>query len=522
MAHQELRDGILVVDYGSSFSLLLARKIRDQGTYCEVWPANDPRIASFLDATDAPAKGLILSGGREMLDIENPPPLVDGLLDVGIPVLAIGSCMQRVAVALGGVAGEATVGREAVEGVRVLRTSPLLSGFGVGSQIKVWSPTHQAIATLPDELDVLLERDNGEIVGFGHRTKPIYGVFFHAESGHSDRGDDLLRNFVSRVAGAANNWNMGAFMERSIAGIRERVGDARVICALSGGVDSSVVAALLARAIGDQLTCIFVDTGVLRLHERQKVEAMVREHFNVDLRVVDESERFLGELKGVDDPEQKRKVIGEQFIRVFEDTTKDIPNARFLAQGTLYPDVIESVSIRGAGVAVKSHHNVGGLPEDMEFELIEPLRELFKDEVRELGRQLGLPDAMVSRHPFPGPGLAVRILGEVTPERVATIQHADDIFISMLHEHNLYRETWQAFVVLVPVRTVGFTGEKRSYEWLCSLRAVNSTDGMTAEPTELPYAFITAVSERIIREVPKINRVVYDISSKPPATIEWE
>lgn len=522
MAHQELRHGILVVDYGSKYSLVLARKIREQGTYCEVWPANDPRVEAFIAEHEAPAKGIILSGGAEILDIENAPPLKGGLLDVDLPILAIGSCMQLVVDAFGGSKSSAAAEPETLDALRVDRISPILSGFGVGSALKLWSPAQPAVDELPADLQVILERENGQIVGVAHHSKPIYGIFAHPESGHSERGMEILRNFVYRIAEASDDWNMGAFMERSIKVIRERVGNDRVICALSGGVDSSVVAALLARAIGDQLTCIFVDTGVLRLNERQNVETMVRDHFQVDLRVVDASERFLGGLAGVDDPEQKRKIIGEQFIRVFEEMTKDVPNAKFLAQGTLYPDVVESVSIRGAGVAVKSHHNVGGLPEDMQFELVEPLRELFKDEVRELGRQLGLPEAMVNRHPFPGPGLAVRILGEVTPERVETLQQADDIFISMLREHELYGSTWQAFVVLIPVRTVGFTGEKRSYEWLCSLRAVNSTDGMTAEPTHLPHSFLNAVSERIIKSVPKINRVVYDVSSKPPATIEWE
>src|SRR5690554_2575194 len=519
---QELRHGILVVDYGSKYSLLLARKIREQGTYCEVWPANDPRIDAFIAAHDAPAKALILSGGGEKLDIENPPKLLGGLLDVDLPVLAIGSCMQAVAEELGGKASDAAPEAECLDHIRVEATSPILAGFGVGSTMRVWAPNQPALASLPNSLVSIAERGNAQCIAYAHAHKPIYGFFFHAESGHSERGMELIRNFVYRIAEASNEWNMGAFMERSIAAIREQVGDARVICALSGGVDSSVVAALLAQAIGDQLTCIFVDTGVLRLNERKNVEKMVRDHFKVDLRVVDASDRFLGELAGVEDPERKRKIIGEQFIRVFEDMTREIPDATFLAQGTLYPDVIESVSVRGQVVSVKSHHNVGGLPEDMKFELIEPLRELFKDEVRELGRQLGLPEQMVNRHPFPNPKLSIRILGEVTRERVATLQQADDIFISMLREHGLYGETWQAFVVLLPVRTVGFTGEKRSYEWACSLRAVNSTDGMTAEPTHLPHDFLCSVSEKIIKSVPRINRVVYDISSKPPATIEWE
>lgn len=519
---EELRHGILVVDYGSKYSLLLARKIREQGTYTEVWAANDPRLESLMQADIPQCKGLILSGGHEILDIENPPPLVGGLLDLRVPILALGACAQLVGEEYGAQRSDEPEKEHITKDIRVKGVSALFSGFGAGSSLTVWSPAHRAFQSLPSTLRTIAEDDDGQALGFVHTDRRIYGLFFQPQASQTDHGGEVLRNFVHEICAAPDDWNMGDFLDRAIASVRQTVGDARVICALSGGVDSSVVAALLSRAIGKQLTCIFVDTGVLRMNERHNVERMVREHFDVDLRVIDASERFLNELKGVEEPERKRKIIGEQFIRVFEEVAREIPNARYLAQGTLYPDVVESVKICGKEVAVKSHHNVGGLPEDMNFELIEPLRELFKDEVRELGRQLGLPEEAVGRHPFPGPGLAVRILGEVTPERVATVQHADDIFIRKLREHKLYHRTWQAFVVLIPVKTVGFTGESRSYEWLCSLRAVNSSDGMTAEPTELPHEFLTEVSEAIIRQVPRINRVVYDISSKPPATIEWE
>lgn len=520
---QELRQGILVLDYGSKYTLQIARKIRDQGTYCEVWPCNDPRVNAFIAEKTAPAKALILSGGYEVLDIENPPALEGGLLDIDVPTLTIGSVTFELVNALGGRATASSDGDYTKKTVRVERTSPLFSGFGVGASFQAWVPATIAIEDTGPALDVLAESEGGRVVAVGVPGKHVFGLNFHAESDNTDRGLEIVRNFVHRVAGCTNDWNMGDFMERSIAAVRARVADdERVICALSGGVDSSVVAALLAKAIGDRLTCIFVDTGLLRKNERQNVETMFRDHFKIDLRVVDASDRFVGRLAGVDDPERKRKIIGEEFIRIFEEMARDVPNAKYLAQGTLYPDVIESVSVRGAGVAVKSHHNVGGLPEDMQFELIEPVRELFKDEVRELGRQLGLPEMMVNRHPFPGPGLAVRVVGAVDRDRLDALREADDIFISMLREEGLYGETWQAFVVLLPVKAVGFSGEKRTYEWVCSLRAVNSTDGMSAEPSNLPFDFLCRVSERIIKSVSRINRVVYDISSKPPATIEWE
>jgi GMP synthase (glutamine-hydrolysing) len=339
---------------------------------------------------------------------------------------------------------------------------------------------------------------------------------------HSERGNEVLRNFVFGVAGAENDWNMGDFIEESMSAIRTQVGESRVICGLSGGVDSSVVAALLAKAIGRQVVCIFVDTGLLRLGERETVETTFREHFDVELRVVDARQRFMDALAGVEDPERKRKIIGELFIRVFEEASADVHDAQFLAQGTLYPDVIESISIRGPSATIKSHHNVGGLPKDMKFKLVEPLRELFKDEVRETGRKLGLPEAIVGRHPFPGPGLAVRIIGEITEERCDVLRQADDIFIRALHEEGHYENVWQAFAVLIPVKTVGVMGDSRTYEWLCALRAVTSTDGMTADRADLPMPFLGRVSDRIINSVRRINRVVYDVSSKPPATIEWE
>lgn len=518
----DLQRGILVLDYGSQYTLLIARRIREQGVYCEIWPCNDPRVGEFIDAGEAPAKALILSGGPASVSIEGAPQLAGGILDLNVPVLGICYGMQLIATAHGARVDKGHVGEYGRTRVRIERTSPLFTGFVIGSDTEVWMSHGDAVEGAGDELDVVAESENGVIAALQHRTKPLYGVQFHPEVVHSQRGTEVLRNFLFRIAKCTDDWNMGDFLERESAEIRERVGTDRVICGLSGGVDSSVVAALLAKSIGDQLTCIFVDTGLLRKNERQIVEDTFRGHFDVELRVIDARERFLSKLEGVTDPEEKRKIIGIEFIRVFEDATADIENARYLAQGTLYPDIIESVSVRGPSATIKSHHNVGGLPEDMNFELIEPLRELFKDEVRELGRQLGLPEVIVGRHPFPGPGLAVRILGEITAERIETLQEADAIYINALKEEGLYNEVWQAFAVLIPVRTVGVMGDSRTYEWLCGLRAVTSTDGMTADRANLPHDFLGRVSDRIINTVPRINRVVYDISSKPPATIEWE
>ena len=519
---QELERGILILDYGSQYTLLIARRIREQNVYCEIWPCNDPRVAEILATGTAPFMGLILSGGPSSVNVEGAPALEGGLLDLDVPILGICYGMQLLGSALGGTVSRGHVGEYGRTKIHIERISPLLNGFVVGSTTEVWMSHGDVVQEPGDNLHVLAQSENGVIAAVAHRSRPIYGVQFHPEVVHSLRGTELLRNFLFRICHCDDTWNMGDFLARQVDEIRERVGDDRVICGLSGGVDSSVVAALLARAIGPQLTCVFVDTGLLRLNERENVERTFREHFKVDLRVIDASERFLSRLEGVEDPERKRKIIGEEFIRVFEDATSDVDNARYLAQGTLYPDVIESISIRGPSATIKSHHNVGGLPEDMKFELIEPLRELFKDEVRELGRQLGLPEEMVGRHPFPGPGLAVRILGEITPDRVRTLQEADDIFIRMLREDGLYDQVWQAFAVLIPVRTVGVMGDSRTYEWLLALRAVTSTDGMTADRAHLPHEFLGRVSDRIINTVRRVNRVVYDVSSKPPATIEWE
>ncbi len=518
---QPLDHGVLILDYGSQYTLLIARRIREQGVYCEIWPCNDPRVSQVLADGRSPASAIILSGGPNSVVIPGAPAISGGLLDLDLPTLGICYGMQLLGEAFGADVRPAESGEYGRTKIAFEADSVLFNGVD-GEETTVWMSHGDEVATVPDGFEVLARSENGVLAAIAHETRPILAVQFHPEVAHTEAGTRLLRNFLFNVAGCVADWDMGSFVDRAVLELRERVGESRVICGLSGGVDSSVVAALLAKAIGSQLTCIFVDNGLLRKNERAFVERTFGENFDVELIVVDARERFLEALEGVTDPEQKRKRIGEIFIRVFEDASEHVTDAHFLAQGTLYPDVIESVSVRGPSATIKSHHNVGGLPEDMKFELVEPLRELFKDEVRELGRELGLPDSLVMRHPFPGPGLAVRILGEVTEERLAVLREADHIFIQGLLDEDLYATVWQAFAVLIPVKTVGVMGDSRTYEWLCALRAVSSTDGMTADRSHLPHPFLGRVSDKIINSVPRINRVVYDISSKPPATIEWE
>ncbi|MBP7549968.1 MAG: glutamine-hydrolyzing GMP synthase, partial [Gemmatimonadaceae bacterium] len=466
---------------------------------------------------------IILSGGPSSVTDEGAPSFDPAILDVA-PVLGVCYGMQWIALNADGEVkggGRREYGRAEMQ---VKENAGLFAGFDPGETSQVWMSHGDHVENVPPGYVLTASSEGNPVVGFRHATKPIHAIQFHAEVAHTVRGAEIIQNFLFGVAGCKADWTPGHFIELEVARIRELVGDAQVICGLSGGVDSSVAAALVHKAIGDQLTCIFVDTGLLRLHEREQVERTMGQHLGIRLITVRAEERFLGALGGLDDPEKKRKAIGHTFIDVFEDAAAAAgKDAKFLVQGTLYPDVIESVSAKGGPSAtIKTHHNVGGLKPDMKFKLIEPLRELFKDEVRNVGRELGLPEEMVGRHPFPGPGLAIRVLGAVDPVNVETLRRADAIYLEEIRAAGLYNEIWQAFAVFLPVRSVGVMGDGRTYEHVIALRAVTSTDGMTADWFAFPYDVLARISNRIIREVKGINRVVYDISSKPPATIEWE
>ena len=519
MAHQL----ILVLDFGSQYTQLIARRIREQAVYCEIHPftlATDPELQKLRALNPA---GIVLSGGPSSVYEPGAPTIVPALYDLGVPILGICYGAQLTARLLGGVVtpadrreyGRASVRVKVQEGV--FRTVP------AGEELAVWASHGDHVEGLPPGFVHTAESENCAFSGFADAARRIHCVQFHPEVVHTPRGAELLGNWLFGVCGARGDWSMVSFVDEAVARIRAQVGaDGRVICGLSGGVDSSVAAALLHRAIGDRLTCIFVDNGLLRKGERDYVSTIFRDHFRVDLRVIDAEARFLAQLEGVTDPEQKRKRIGYEFIAVFEEEAKQIAGARFLAQGTLYPDVIESVSFKGPSAVIKSHHNVGGLPERMQLALVEPLRELFKDEVRQLGLELGLPRHMVWRQPFPGPGLAVRCLGPLTKARLDVLRGADAIIEEEIRAADLYESIWQSFGVLLPVRSVGVMGDARTYEEALALRAVHSRDGMTADWVPLPYELLARISSRVINEVRGINRVVYDITSKPPGTIEWE
>ncbi len=511
--------GVLVLDFGSQYTQLIARRVRELGAPCVIEPCTLSRDA--LVALQPAA--VILSGGPSSVYEADAPTSFPGLFDLGLPVLGVCYGLQWMAHVLGGKV-EPSDGREyGAATLRVTSAEGPLGRFAVDESLRVWMSHGDHIVTLPDGFRALGSSDGTPACVIGHPEKRLYGVQFHPEVAHTPRGADMLAAFLFDVAGVQRTWTTHSFTEAAIAKVRAQVGEARAICGLSGGVDSSIAAILCERAIGDRLTCIFVDNGLLRHEERDTVVRNFAE-LAPHLRViaVDAGERFLTALEGVTDPETKRKTIGRVFIEVFEEESRKVEGAKFLVQGTLYPDVIESVSNKGPSAVIKSHHNVGGLPERMHLALVEPLRELFKDEVRAAGRELGVASQLVERQPFPGPGLAIRVLGEVTRERLATLRAADHIVTQEVRKAGLEREIWQSFCVLLPVRSVGVQGDFRSYEETCAVRAVTSTDGMTAEWAELPYALLRTLSSRIINEVPGINRVVYDISSKPPATIEWE
>jgi GMP synthase (glutamine-hydrolysing) len=509
---------ILILDYGSQFTQLIARRVREARVYSEIHPPT--RSLEWIKAWQ-PA-GIILSGGPNSVYGEGAPLADPALFDVA-PILGVCYGMQLVAHLSGGkvVRGQREYGRGAVS---VTEPSALFAGFDPGEPFQAWMSHGDHVETPPPGYLVTATSDGNPVTAMRHESKPIHCVQFHAEVAHTPRGSEIIANFLFDVCGATPGWTPGAFVAEEVARIRVRVGAKRVICGLSGGVDSSVAAALVHRAIGDQLTCVFVDTGLLRLHEREQVERTFKAHLGIHLVTIDARTRFLDALAGVADPEQKRKIIGHTFIDVFEDATAEhAEGAEFLVQGTLYPDVIESSSPSGGpSVTIKTHHNVGGLKPDMKFQLIEPLRELFKDEVRNVGRELALPEEMVGRHPFPGPGLAIRILSDVDEAKLAVLRKADAIYLEEIRRAGLYDDIWQAFAVLLPVRSVGVMGDERTYDNVVGLRAVTSTDGMTADWYPFPYEALGRISNRIIREVDGVNRVVYDVSSKPPATIEWE
>lgn len=513
-------DRALIVDFGSQVTQLIARRLRELKVYCEIHPFNSVD-AAFLEAY-AP-KAVILSGGPASVTWEDSPRVAPEVFELGVPVLGICYGQQVMMEQLGGNVESGTsreFGRAFIDKVE---DDPLFEGLFADESEQVWMSHGDHVAHMAPGFGVVARSLGAPFAVIADPERRFYGTQFHPEVYHTTHGAKLLGNFTHGVAGFTGDWTMAAYRAEAIAKIREQVGSGRVICGLSGGVDSSVAAVLIHEAIGEQLTCVYVDHGLMRANESAEVVGLFREHYNIPLVQVDASNLFLGELAGVSDPEAKRKVIGGLFIDVFEDEAKKIGGADFLAQGTLYPDVIESVSATGGPSAtIKSHHNVGGLPERMNMKLVEPLRELFKDEVRALGRELGLPDAFVGRHPFPGPGLAIRIPGEITREKADTLRKADAIYIDEIRKADLYDVIWQAFSVLLPVNTVGVMGDERTYESVLALRAVTSTDGMTADYYPYEHDFLGRVATRIINEVKGVNRVVYDITSKPPGTIEWE
>jgi GMP synthase (glutamine-hydrolysing) len=511
-------DRILILDFGAQYTQLIARRIRESHVYCEIHPFDMPleKLRAWRPA------GLVLSGGPSSVLDAGAPLLDPRVLELDVPILGICYGLQLLAKQLGGVVEKAEAREYGRALVKVEREDVLFAGLPGGAEHRVWMSHGDRVLRLPPGFVVLATSESSPFAAVRHAEKPIFGVQFHPEVAHTEGGKILLENFVQRICGCAPSWTMETFLGEAVEKVRAQVGKGRVVCGISGGVDSSVAAALVHRAVGEQLTCLFVDHGLLREGEREEVERMLREGLGIHLVTVDARKRFLDALRGVTDPERKRRIIGHHFIEVFESEAARLGGADFLVQGTLYPDVIESVSVRGPSATIKTHHNVGGLPEVMKLRLVEPLRELFKDEVREVGRRLGLPARMVGRHPFPGPGLAIRVIGEVTEERLAKLRRADAILIEEIRRAGLYDEIWQAFAVYLPIASVGVMGDERTYEHAIALRCVSSTDAMTADWSHLPHALLATISSRITNEVKGVNRVVYDVSSKPPATIEWE
>jgi GMP synthase (glutamine-hydrolysing) len=519
----EAHSRVVILDFGSQYTQVIARRIRECQVYSQILPYN----TKAKDIARLKPMGLILSGGPSSVYSKNAPHPDRAIFELGIPILGICYGVQLMAHFLAGKV-EYSERREYGPGRLEVKAGQCPLFDGLGEVIDIWNSHGDKLTELPKGFRAVGRSDNSPYAAIEQPNKRFYGLQFHPEVVHTPRGKEILQNFVYKICGCGMDWTMGSFIEETCKLVREEVGDAHVVLGLSGGVDSSVAAALLHKAIGDQLTCVFVNNGVLRANEAETVQRIFRDNFHIKLKYVDASARFLSKLKGVTDPERKRKIIGNEFVRVFDDTTKVLTRSgkskfKFLAQGTLYPDVIESVAIGGNPAAlIKSHHNVGGLPKNMKLKLVEPLRELFKDEVREVGAQLGLPKEIVQRQPFPGPGLAVRILGDVTRERLRILREADTIVVSEMKASDWYYKVWQSFAVLLPVRSVGVMGDERTYENTCALRIVESQDGMTADWVRVPYELLARISSRIMNEVKGINRVCFDVSSKPPATIEWE
>jgi GMP synthase (glutamine-hydrolysing) len=513
-----VREQVLILDFGSQYTQLIARRVRELAVYSEIHPFSMP----LEEIRRRKPVGIVLSGGPSSCYEPGAPTISPEIFSLGVPILGICYGAQLTAKLLGGRVAPADKREYGRAHVAVKRAEGIFGGFTAGEELAVWMSHGDRVEELPKGFALTGETPNAPNAAFADAARKIHCVQFHPEVAHTPRGEEILASFVFGVCGAKATWTMSSFVDEAVADVAARVGGGRVICGLSGGVDSSVAAALVHRAIGDRLTCIFVDNGLLRANEREQVATLFKGAFSIDLRIVDAEERFLKALAGVTDPERKRKIIGAEFIAVFEEEAKKVGGADYLAQGTLYPDVIESVSTRGPSATIKTHHNVGGLPERMNLKLVEPLRELFKDEVRRLGEELGLPRHVLWRQPFPGPGLAVRCLGELTRERLASLRAADAIIEEEIRVADLYESIWQSFGVLLPVKSVGVQGDSRTYAEALCLRAVHSKDGMTADWVPLPYELLATISRRITNEVKGVNRVVYDISSKPPATIEWE